>query len=174
MQCDRICIFRFDDARHNPPVTIENRWLIFLGHHGAWIDDIAEQIIQICPIGTRKFGTNIATCCEEHVALLTRLSKDRAAKEQIRFWFLGGLNQRFVFFDKLGLLGWRFPHCAPVLFQQRFDSIVFEILQLANQISAEITGCDLLGINGFQHGDGIFATRREGCEGRSLFILRQF
>jgi hypothetical protein len=66
---DDAAIERADDQR-----------LILLGHHGAGVDDVRQQVIEVGPVAAGDVGADLAAGAEQRVALLAGLGEHGPAK----------------------------------------------------------------------------------------------
>ena len=99
--------FFLEDAGDDAAVGgADDGGLIFLGHDGAGVEDVGEEVVEVGPLGAGDVGADFAAGAEEGVALLAGFGEDRAAEFEGRCSGLGArgsaaMQQAFVVFDEL-------------------------------------------------------------------------
>ena len=79
-----------------PSVGGDDRGLILLGDHGAGVEDVRQQVVEVGAVGAGEVGADLAADAEEGVALLAGLGEDGPAERQVGPAGVGLRQRRLV------------------------------------------------------------------------------
>ena len=87
-QGDRVLVFGADDSGEHAAVGGgDHVGLVVLADQGARVEDVGEQVVEVCPVRAGQVGPDLAADAEERVALLANLGEDGTPERAV-----GGLR----------------------------------------------------------------------------------